>query len=254
LVCAERVKCDGEFCDQVLIPAGEFNMGARHKPHEDAYWPSGDERPVHAVQLDAYCIDKYEVTLQRYEACVDDGVCSPDGLQWDQAYETVVNHYPPECNNKRSACKYHAVNGKNYFQADEYCEWVGGRLCTEAEWERAANGPGPERYDWPWGDDAPTSTLVNLPSTGTGYVERVDDYAPGASPEGVYNMAGNVYEWVADGYTEYEATAEGEALDNPYYPPASDDADRIGRGSCFFTEPEHAVAERSILSPYFDWG
>lgn len=253
LVCVDHDNCEDEFCDQVLIPGGEFTMGTNHKPHEDAYWPSGDERPRHQVQLDAFCIDKYEVTLQRYERCVDAGECSPEGLQY-RDYDTVVNHYAPECTTRLSRCKHNAVNAKNYYQAEEYCEWIGGRLCTEAEWERAANGPGPEQYRWPWGDDDPTSTLVNLPSTGTGYVEEVDDYAAGMSPEGVYNLAGNVYEWVADAYSTYESTDDGEVLDNPSYPLTSDTDTAIGRGSCFFTEPEHAVTERSTFSPYFDWG
>ena len=252
-VCAEHDNCDEDFCDQVLIEAGEFTMGADHAPHEDAYWPSGDERPVHGVALDAFCIDKYEVSLQRYESCVDAGVCSPAGLLY-RAYETVVNHYAPECVDRPASCKHNAVNGKNYYQAEAYCEWVGGRLCTEAEWERAANGPGPDQRPWPWGDDPPTSARVNLPSTGTGYVERVDDYGAGASVEGVFNMAGNVYEWVADAYLPYEATDEGEVLDNPSYPLTSDADEAIGRGSCFFTEPEHAVTERSTFSPHFDWG
>lgn len=258
--CPSHDNCEQDFCDQTVIPAGDFTMGSDHGPHEDAYWPSGDERPSHLVSLDAFCIDTYEVSLDRYEACVDAGECTPNGADWEResAIETWVNHYPSECFNDvgkvNTECGVRAVNAKTYFQAEAYCEWIGASLCTEAQWERAANGPGPERRLHPWGDEDPTSDLVNLPSTGTGYVESVDSYHAGASYEGVLNMAGNVYEWVEDAYALYETGVDGQPIDNPNNPPTSDEDDGVGRGSCFFTEPEHTVAERSIFPLDFDWG
>jgi len=263
LVCPEREQCIDEFCEQVLIPEGEFNMGSDHGPHADSYWPSGDERPVHAVQLDTFCIDKYEVSLERYESCVDAGECVPEGGQWEgrrSAFETWVNHYPQECLDDMDSCSQRAVNGKTYWQAEAYCEWLGSRLCTEAEWERVANGPGPDQRQHPWGDEEPTAALANIRSTnayatdGEGFVERVDICPDGVSVEGVYNMAGNVYEWVADAYTNYESTDDGEALENPTYPATSLEDDMVGRGACFFTEPEHTVSERSLFPLDFDWG
>ncbi len=255
LTCPERPNCDRDLCEQVLIPASEFTMGSTSGPREGSYWESGDERPPHQVQLDAFCIDKYEVSLRRYEDCVDEGVCSPDGLEWEgREVQTVVNHYPVECNQDRESCFELAVNGKNYWQAQAYCDYVGGRLCSEAEWERAAGGPGPDKPIHPWGNEAPTTALVNLPSTGSGYVEPVDSHAAGQSAEGVYNMAGNVYEWVQDRYDLYEGTDDGEALDNPVNLPDYGGAAVVGRGSCFFTEPEETVTERSVFSMEFDWG
>ncbi len=254
-VCPERKRCDGSYCEQTLIPAGEFFMGSDSPPRLDSHFPSGDERPIHRVKLDAFCIDRFEVSLERYESCVDAGVCPPEGLMFkEDGYETVVNHYPPQCWPDREKCKDYAVNGKNYWQAHTYCTWVGGRLCTEAEWERAANGPGPQKRIHPWGDDPPTADLVNIPSVGPGTIEEVYSHAAGTSPEGVFNLAGNVYEWVRDAYQPYEPAPDGEALENPVYPPTTADAKVIGRGSCFFTEPEETVTERSIFWKTFDWG
>lgn len=255
LTCPDRETCDRPFCEQVLIPSGEFVMGSEHTDRPDAYWPAGDESPPHPVQLDAFCIDKYEVTLRRYEDCVDDGVCSPDGLEHEQRdFQTVVNHYPDQCWPDRDACPEFAVNAKNYWQAQAYCAYSGGRLCTEAEWERAASGPGPEKPSHPWGDEPPTSDRVNIPSVGSGYVDPVDSHAAGQSAEGVYNLAGNVYEWVRDAYYPYEPAPDGEALHNPVTPPDWGGAEVVGRGSCFFTEPEETVTERSVFPMDFDWG
>ena len=254
LSCPASEHCEGEFCEQVLIPAGDFSMGTDDPPPEDSYWPAGDARPEHPVHLDAYCIDRYEVSLERYEACADYGVCSYEGLEHEQRdTETVVNHYPPECSD-RDDCPNQAVNAKNYWQAQAYCGWIGGRLCSEAEWERAANGPGMTKRIHPWGDEPASSELVNLPSTGTGYVEPVDSYSAGQSVEGIYNLAGNVYEWVRDEYDEYDPAGDGEVLDNPLNRPNHADDEVIGRGSCFFTESTHTVVERSIFPPDFAWG
>ncbi len=253
--CPERETCTEEFCDQVLIPAGQFTMGSDHEPHADSYWPSGDERPTHVVELDTFCIDKYEVSLERYQACVDAEVCTPNGLEYEfPAADTVVNHYPNTCYRDMEPCMQRAVNAKTYWQAEAYCEWMGGRLCTEAEWERVANGPGLEQRKHPWGDEDPTAELVNIPSVGTGFIEDVDICEAGASVEGVFNLAGNVYEWVADRYEYYDVPSDGSVVVNPTNPPISGEEDGVGRGSCFFTEPEHTVAERSTFPLDFDWG
>ena len=255
--CPDRPVCDLDYCDQVLIGAGEFLMGSDEAPPEDSYWPAGDERPVHAVALSSYCIDRFEVTLERYEACVDAGYCAPEGLQWDNpksdGFQTTVNHYPEECWFDPEPCRHHAVNGKNYHQAQNYCSWIGARLCTEAEWERAAKGPTAQSTH-PWGDEPMTPDRVNVPSTGPGWVDPVYFYPAGASPEGVFNMAGNVYEWVRDAYAPYEPAPDGEALVDPVYPPTSADAQIVARGSCFFTEPARTTTERSLFAWTFDWG
>ena len=82
----------------------------------------------------------------------------------------------------------------------------------------------------------------------------MDTHAAGASVEGVFNLAGNVYEWVEDAYDLYQPALSGEALVNPTNPPSSPDDDVVARGSCFFTEPVHTVAERTVFPQDFDWG
>ncbi|GEM_PF-2559478 len=255
--CPVRKKCNRAYCDRVLIPGGTFKMGSEHGPRADAHFPAGDERPIHDVKLSPYCIDKYETTLERYEDCVEAGWCSPLGLKFVEkadSHKTVVNHYPKSCYSNMNSCRHRAVNAKNYFQAQHYCAWLGSRLCTEAEWERAANGPGPGKREHPWGNTKPTSQVVNIPSTGTGYVEEVDDYAAGQSPEGVFNLAGNVYEWVRDAYHPYQPTPDGQPLLDPVYPPKTADQYVVARGSCFFTEPARTVNDRSKMHITFDWG
>ena len=259
LVCSPHNNCEEEFCDQVLIKGGEFNMGTENEPNSNSLWPSGDARPIHLVQVDTFCIDRYEVSLERYESCVDAGACSPEGLKWgktDSLIQTTVNHYPEHCyENKKvlPVCKNLAVNGKTSVQAKAYCAWIGGRLCTEAEWERAANGPGLEQRAHPWGNDPPTTKLVNIKSVGPGYIEPVDSHGIGKSVEGVYNLAGNVYEWTSDAYLPYKQAFGGGALDNPSNPPLGQQ-EMIGRGSCFFTEPTHTVTDRTVFAQIFDWG
>jgi formylglycine-generating enzyme required for sulfatase activity len=253
-VCEERPRCVGSYCEQVLIPSGVFSMGSDVPIRTDSHFPAGDERPIHPVQLDDFCIDKYEVSLERYEACVDDGRCSPEGLQYPAVYDTTVNHYPAKCSPDREVCKEYAVNAKTYWQAESFCEWAGARLCTEAEWERTANGPGGQQRIHPWGDDPPTAELVNIPSVGSGFIDPVDSHPSGQSVEGVFNLAGNVYEWVRDGYAPYQPAPNDEPLDNPVNLPASEGSEVVGRGSCFFTEPERTVTERSRFTKDFDWG
>jgi len=253
--CPKRAKCFRGFCDQVLIPEGEFRMGTESAPDPNSHFPSGDARPPHNVELDSYCIDKYEVTLERYEDCVKAGICSPVGLQFkEDKIKTTVNHYPKSCYPDLNKCKHRAVNGKNYFQARDYCEWVGSRLCTEAEWERAAHGPGTDPRLHPWGNAPPTGEIVNVKPIGTGYIENVDSYPKGVSPEGLYNMAGNVYEWTSDAYAPYDPPSDGSPEVNPKNLPASPDVQMIGRGSCFFTAPTHTVTDRSMFWMTFDWG
>lgn len=154
--------------EMVYIPAGEFLMGtSRYR----------NEKPEHVVYLDAYWIDRYEVTNAQYRQCIEAGECSGD-----------VEDYPED--------DYPAVY-VTWYEAEAYCIWAGGRLPTEAEWEKAARGI--KEQDYPWGDESPNCELAN--SAGCeGNTMPVGSYPEGASPYGVMDMAGNVWEWVADWY------------------------------------------------------
>jgi len=163
--------------DMVLIPAGDFIMGsASGQP---------DEAPPHEVSLDAYFIDKFEVSNAEYRECVNDGGCpqtgSPDGFtRPGYRDDPAFSSYP--------------VVGVNWDQAAAYCRWAGQRLPTEAEWEYAAKGL--DNLTWPWGN----SFNAGLSAAGSPDTEPVDSFPGGASPFGVFNMAGNVNEWVQDAY------------------------------------------------------
>jgi sulfatase modifying factor 1 len=162
----------------ILIPAGSFVMGsANGQP---------DEAPPHQVSLDAYFIDKFEVSNADYRQCVSEGGCSQTGLP--DAFTHPGYRDDPTFNN-------HPVIGVTWDQAAAYCRWAGKRLPTEAEWEYAAKGP--ENLTWPFGN----TFKANLSAAGSPDVQPVDSFPGGASPFGVFNLAGNVNEWVQDVYS-----------------------------------------------------
>jgi len=154
--------------EMVYVPAGEFLMGS-----EDAYI----DRDPHTVYLDAYWIYKNEVMNAQYRQCIEDGVCSGD-----------LNKYPEN--------DYPAVH-IDWYDASAYCEWAGGRLPTEAEWEKAARGTDGQTY--PWGEADPNCSLAQYLGC-SGETVPVGSFPAGASPYGALDMAGNVWEWVADWY------------------------------------------------------
>jgi len=163
----------------VFVPGGTFQMGSE----ETDAAAHDDEFPQHAVTLDSFWIDQTEVTNAQYERCVEDDVCWPSGYAGVEDYRG--SDYPVE------AVTWH--NGATY------CEWAGARLPTEAEWEYAARGP--EGHVYPWGDETPTRDLCNFDNNEGGTVPP-GSYPAGASWCGALDMAGNVYEWVADWYDE----------------------------------------------------
>ena len=142
----------------------------------------GDERPAHIVFLDNYYIDKYEVTNASYKMCVDSGKCS---------IPTNNGRY----NNSQYA--QHPVVYVDWYMAQTYCEWRGARLPTEAEWEKAARSLNGGGYPWGWSQSDIYADFTQKP----GDTKPVGSYPQGVSPYGAYDMAGNVYEWVADWYS-----------------------------------------------------
>jgi formylglycine-generating enzyme required for sulfatase activity len=158
----------------VLVPAGEFWMGS------DASDPNADdnEKPRHKVYLDAYYIDKYEVTNALYRRFMD----------------ATGRSAPKWWNNSNFNGPTQPVVGVSWHDADAYCKWAGKRLPTEAEWEKAARGTDGRKY--PWGDQWDPSK-ANAESR-AGKTAPVGSYPSGVSPYGAHDMAGNVSEWVAD--------------------------------------------------------
>lgn len=164
--------------DRVTVPAGVFVMGndATGEP---------DERPRHTVDLPAFQIDRTEVTRGNYRRCIAARACTeprPLDARFDDPEQPVV--------------------GVSWFQAVAYCTWAGGRLPTEAEWEKAARGP--DGRTFPWGETPPdNSRAVFGREEATGHPDRVGTHPRGASPYGALDMAGNVWEWTASPYDPY---------------------------------------------------
>ncbi len=193
---AERIKLPAHD-EMVLIPAGPFLMGSNKKADRNAYQV---EFPQRTVYLDAYEIDKFEVTTVQYLRYVlDKGLPPLIDWQYDGGnfQETMVNH---------------PVMHVSWHEADAYCRWAGKRLPTEAEWEKAARGEDGRIY--PWGNQPAGLSRSNFGRTGLSGPVRdrperlllyppiisVDKYDNSVSPYGIYQMSGNVAEWVADWY------------------------------------------------------
>ncbi len=187
---------------QVYVPAGEFIMGSEdiEAKRTEAGGRAYPEIPQHTVYVDAFWIDKYEVTNAQYAKCLDAGVCAPLHLNSSETREHYFDN--PEYAN-------YPVIWVSWYMAKTYCEWAGRRLPTEAEWEKAARGTDGRKY--PWGNDPIDGTRANFcdrncprkPLANYEYDDGYADTAPvgsypaGASPYGVMDMAGNVWEWTS---------------------------------------------------------
>ncbi|MEW5868753.1 MAG: SUMF1/EgtB/PvdO family nonheme iron enzyme [Chloroflexota bacterium] len=211
----------------VLIPAGEFQMGSESG--------NSDEKPVHTVYLDDYYIDVYEVTNARYIECVTAVRCDPPDES--KSYTRSSYYGNPEYAD-------YPVIYVTWEMADTYCQWRGGRLPTEAEWEKAARG-GLENELYPWGDEAPTCKQANFNGSGcVGDTSPVGSYVPNGY--GLYDMAGNVWEWVQDWYLE--SFYGSSRRDNPTGP-ASGESRVLRGGGWYDNERGLRVADRSRIAP-----
>ena len=176
--------------EMVSIPAGSFLMGSSEG--------EPDERPPHKVHLAAYQIDRLELTQGQYARCVGAGVCAKP-----RKVKGAVGARLP------------AV-GVSWADAVKYCKWAGKRLPSEAEWERAARGMDSRRF--PWGRDASCekANFGNFKDAGLcagknpGEIIKVGSRPAGASPEGIQDMAGNVWEWVSDLHRPYPWRKQAE--------------------------------------------
>ncbi len=175
----------------VYVPEGEFQMGS-----EDG---ENDQKPVHTVYLDAYWIDQTEVTNAMYAQCVTEGEC--DEPNQSSSYTHDIYYGNSQFNN-------YPVIYVSWWDANIYCEWANRRLPSEAEWEKAAgwNEETQSQMIYPWGSDL-DFTYANYDSN-AGDTTAVSSYGKGQSFYGVYDMAGNVWEWINDWYdSEYYASS-----------------------------------------------
>jgi len=188
----------------------------------DVHADLNDELPAHYVEIDAFWIDQLEVTNAMYLLCVQAGACSLPG-SW--ASERRSSYFNTE------EFKDYPVVSVTWEQANVYCAWAERRLPTEAEWERAARGDDFRNY--PWGDEPPTEMYANFDRL-VNDTSRVGSYAAGASPFGALDMAGNVWEWVADLYGTDYYNSSPEL--NPIGPETSSTNLRVIRGGSFQDE------------------
>ena len=217
----------GGSAEMVYVSAGEFNMGSESG--------ANDERPVHMVFLDAYYIDRTEVTNAQYGACVGAGACSPP----DQHQSRIRDSYYGN-----RSFDNHPVIYVNWEDARFYCAWAGKQLPTDAQWEKAARGTDNPTYPWGEGIRCDRANYAGC----TGDTQAVGSYPSGASPYGVLDMAGNVQEWVADFYQS--RYYEGSPASNP--PGPATGTYRVTRGgSLTSNEYDLRVADRSYVYPHY---
>ena len=199
----------------VLIPAGSFLMG------------DDEESPRREIYLDAFYLDKLEITTGRYAKFLT----------------ATGNAHPPEGWEVLNLDGDHElpVVGVDWNDATAYCQWTGRRLPTEAEWEKAARGTDARRY--PWGDNSPTLKLANFenasPEAYGGGLEKVGTHPAGRSPFGVHDLAGNANEWVNDWYAESFPRSD---IRNPHGP-ATGEA-RVIRGGGRYDSSERILATK----------
>lgn len=220
----DKLPVQAQEMPMVLVPAGEFTMGDNQGEFS--------EKPAHRVYLDAYYMDKYEVTVGMYAVFLRATGSAPP-LLW-----VFMNQAQHE--------KRPVVN-VDWADAATYCKWAGKRLPTEAEWEKAARGTDGRTY--PWGNDPPTRLHVNFGKSAWdnhGALVPVGTLDDGKSPYGIYDMAGNVWEWVSD-WSDANYYKNSPAQ-NPKGPTGGEY--KVLRGGAWDDDPQHLrSAYRNLSRP-----
>jgi alkaline phosphatase len=213
--------------EMVAVPAGEAFLGCNDLVDEEC---DETDRPGRRVHVEAFAIARTEVSVAQYRGCVEAGPCSAEGLDVPVREGEARPEWAEQCNWGRPGRERHPINCVDWFQADTYCRWAGGRLPSEVEWEKAARGIDGRRYPWGDLDFAQAGSVANIADAeakrhdfelevAEGYTDGFHHTAPvgsfpaGASPYGVLDMAGNVWEWTADPYPAAEVEAQKPVLD-----------------------------------------
>lgn len=226
--------------EMIYIPAGSFLMG-NSNGGDDAVYRYSNELPQHSVYLSGYYIGKYEVTRGEYQAFMTaTGRAQPyywDAVQnWGSGSFTQTDSYP--------------VLGVSYYEAEAFCNWAGGHLPTEAQWEKAARWTGSHPNVYPWGDTWDVEKCNNYYDSnpaGGGYAKYqtspVGSYPSGASPYGCMDMAGNVWQWVQDWYKSYPGSSNPFDYTNSY---------RVLRGGgWYYDDGSYRCASRNGYYPHY---
>ena len=202
----------------VIVPAGVFAMGC-----PDSQGCNPDELPFHQVVVSAFEIERTEVTQAAYQRCIAAGTCTA-----------------PQANFDPTATPSQPVRDVSWVQAQAYCAWLGMRLPTEAEWEKAARGE--DMRNFPCGDGSPDCSCANFANCGGAPLD-VGARTCGAGPYGALDLAGNVSEWVADWYAA-NYYAEGPPAD-PQGP--AEGSMRVVRGGSYLSESSALRVSRRIV-------
>ncbi|ACK67156.1 protein of unknown function DUF323 [Rippkaea orientalis PCC 8801] len=216
----------------VKITAGEFEMGSNTLGTQD------NERPTHRVYLDDYWLDIYPVTCLEYRQFMQSRgyqkrqFWSKEGWQWLENNPVSSPLYWVES----SDWDNHPVCGVSYYEAEAYANFIGKRLPTEAEWEKAASWDNltQQKYDYPWGNTQPTSQICNFDNF-VGHTTPVNTYEANCSPFGCYDMLGNVWEWTASWFVHYKGfeSYPYQGYSESYF----DHQHRVLRGGSWATRP-----------------
>jgi formylglycine-generating enzyme required for sulfatase activity len=193
--------------EMVEVPAGPFTMGSSQGKPEDG--------PPHEVDLPAFSIDKFEVTNADFAKFVE-----ATGYQTD-AEKTGEKGWRAYAEGKDN----HPVVKVSWNDATAFCKWMGKRLPSEAEWEKAARGA--DKLTFPWGNDWDPKK-ANAKAAGLRGTAAVGSFGAGASPYGAMDMAGNVWEWTADWFQPYP----GNTSSDPYY----GEKYKVTRGGAWFED------------------
>lgn len=232
---ADTGTCTLEQDGMMRVPTGAFWMGCREGFDTDSISApcTQSQLPYRQVTIDTYWIDRLEVTKGAFRLCIDAGVCAAPP-QWDTEWYKEGAFVPGQDDMPAASV--------TWLQAKTYCEWLGKRLPTDAEWEKAARGTEGRKY--PWGAAEPTCAHANFrpwdlasmkPGEPCPYRASYETLTPvgmfcklGASPYGVCDMSGNVLEWAADGFSSNGY--EGLPAENPLREPMQGPVSRRGSG------------------------
>lgn len=231
------IRSPQEIPGMVPIPVGPFLMGsdevdqkgraAEFGLHKPLYL---DEHPSRIVSLLLYYIDRYEVTNAQYLLFVQNQQRRSPSHWQNEQIPNGQEHFP-------------AVN-VNWYEANDYCGWVGKRLPTEAEWEKAGRGARGNTY--PWGDIFDAS-YGNVGQTGQGAPVRIGSFPQDKSVYGVYDLAGNIMEWTADWYVSYPGSDHQSPLFGEAYKVARGDA--FGGGGHYYLDVFTRLSYRQQVLP-----
>jgi formylglycine-generating enzyme required for sulfatase activity len=241
---------EGDEMPMLIIPGGAFIMGASQSNPAVGF----DESPEHEVHLSSFYMDKYEVTVAQYalflnslgtydDACQEIDCAWPRGIIGYTSYLIEVSEDDTLHYEAMAGFENYPINHVSWYGADAYCQAMGARLPTEAEWEYAARGEDGRIY--PWGNDPPDQTRAVFFSLTYDDLKPVDALPDGASPFGVYGLAGSMWEWVSDWYDPiyYQISP----TENPQGPEESDG--KVSRGGAW---PNNNQADR-IRSTNRNW-